>query len=61
MERRERGGGDGRRELGERAREKERKQPRGRGERDRGGEERMGMNSLHFLAKIPQTVGKTML
>lgn len=35
--------------------------PGGRGERDRGGKERMGRNILHFGAKIPQTVGKTML
>lgn len=39
---------------------KRKKEHREVGER-RGGEERMRMNILHFLAEIPQRVGKTML
>lgn len=54
LERREWGGGDGRRELGERAKEKEKKQT-GRTE------DRMGMSLLHSGAPVPPTVGKTML
>lgn len=58
LERRERGG-DGRRELGERTREKGKDRAERRG-RKRGGEKRMRMTILRFLAKIPQRVGKTM-
>lgn len=40
--------------------EKKRKNEQREEGEGRGGEERMRMNILHFLAKIPQRVGKTM-